>query len=162
MKISKLSAVFSNPWLSLLAAIVFSLITILLEFVITAEKNISFLLYYFLPVFIVFYLFLFERLSNRKITPWISGVVDGGVLTLSILRAFYTIPYFSGHALFLSYVLLSTKRFTTRVVALMVLLEVVILKVFIWHDATLYGGLLLGFLAGGVWLCCEKVTSRAA
>jgi len=55
----------------------------------------------------------------------------------------HPIPFFSGHALFLSYALLTMRSKLAKVTALVVLLEVAYLKIFVWQDATLLGGIAL-------------------
>ena len=76
-------------------------------------------------------------------------ILDLIVVLLSLARAITYIPYFSGHALFLSYTLLSARLRVVKILALIVLLQVVYLKLFKWNDwVTLLGGLLVGIAAG--------------
>ena len=140
------------PWVAIPAALGMGLLTVGIEVSCTAEKNISFLMLYFLPVFVAFYLFLFERLLSRPHSLWIQDGMDGIVIFASMLRAFYDIPFISGHAFFLSYALLTTRKPATRIIALLVFLQVAYMKMFLWHDSTLFGGMLCGIFASAVWL----------
>jgi hypothetical protein len=98
-------------------------------------------LYYFAPISVPFVCFLLERADTlRNKTAW-PYLIDLPVLVLSLIRAFYPLPFISGHAYFLSYALLTTRNWPARLTAALVLLEVIILKVFVWHDATLLGGM---------------------
>ena len=102
----------------------------------------NWLLYYFAPITFPFVCFLIERANALGTTtsprwPWL---VDLPVLALSITRAFYALPFISGHAFFLSYAVLTTRTKPARISAALVLLEVAYLKIFVWHDWTLLGG----------------------
>jgi hypothetical protein len=55
------------------------------------------------------------------------------------------VPLISGHALFLTYSLLSARSRVAQITAFAVLLQVIYLKLFVWHDLiTPSGGILLG------------------
>lgn len=113
----------------------------------------SFLLYYYLPISIPFVAYLFDRGANWSESNFIGQSIDLLVLGLSIGRAFVAIPFISGHALFLSYALLSTRTWVARILALLVLIEVAYLKIFVWQDMTLLGGIGLGSVAA---LCFHR------
>jgi hypothetical protein len=60
-------------------------------------------------------------------------------------RVVGNVPYVSGHTLFLTYCLLSTRSRVPRVAAAIVLLQVIYLKYFVWHDwITSTSGIVLG------------------
>ncbi len=101
------------------------------------------LVFYFAPIGMPFVAFLFDRAQHRdKIRWWI----DGPVVGLALLRSAYPIPIVSGHSLFLTYALLTSRSWVARLTAFIVLLQVIYLKTFVWHDATLIGGIIVGVL----------------
>lgn len=117
---------------------------------VDAERE--YMLYYYLPMAIPFVAFLFdrlERLAAPSLTQW---VVDAGVLAWSLTRAFIPIPFASGHALFLTYALLTTRGWVPRLTAALVMLQVIYLK-FAWRDVSLIGGIVLGCLAALLYRC---------
>jgi hypothetical protein len=74
--------------------------------------------------------------------------VDVLVVATSILRARGYVPLVSGHALFLTYAMLRRGSLVTRLAAALVMLEVIYLKFFVWHDfVTPAGGIALAVLA---------------
>jgi hypothetical protein len=119
-------------------------------FVILRSQGIlrSYLLWYFSPVGVVFAAFILDRIKVLGQTSVVQLVLDLGVTLLSLARALTFIPLISGHALFLSYTLLSTRLRVVQLLAAVVLLEVVYLKLYLWDDpVTLLGGTLVGGLA---------------
>jgi hypothetical protein len=66
---------------------------------------------------------------------------------VSFLRAILPIPFISGHALFLTYALLTTQTRLARWTAIIILIQVAAIKIFVWHDPTLLGGITVGILA---------------
>lgn len=139
-----------NRRLSPLARLAISIAaTLLFAASVTAHfrgETRHFLLYYFAPMALPFTAFLLERAAFWPESNAKNRSLDGVVLLMALLRAGLPIPGYSGHALFLSYALTSSRQRLTRVLALIVLLQVVWLKVQ-WRDATLVGGLVLGLLA---------------
>jgi len=101
------------------------------------------LVYYFAPIGVPFVAFLFDRAQHRNDIRW---WIDVPLVGLALLRAAYPIPIVSGHSLFLTYALLTSRSWVTRVTAFIVLLEVIYLKTFIWRDVTLVGGIIVGLL----------------
>lgn len=63
-------------------------------------------------------------------------------------------PIVSGHSLFLTYVMLTTRSWVARLTAVLVLIEVIYLKAFVWRDPTLIGGIVVGIFAALIerWL----------
>jgi hypothetical protein len=90
--------------------------------------------FYVVPVVIPFTAFLMDRLKRLMKLSAIATTVDVVVVGISILRMFGLVPLVSGHALFLSYALLRTGSWVTRITAGLVLVETVYLKFFVWHD----------------------------
>ena len=118
------------------------------------------LLYYFAPITFPFVCFLFDRaetLTNAAEPRW-PWLVDLPVLALSITRAFYALPFISGHAFFLSYALLTTRNKPARISAAVVLLEVAYLKIFLWQDATLFGGMAAAGISAALLLGLRKTS----
>ncbi|MBZ0288841.1 MAG: hypothetical protein K8I30_14585 [Anaerolineae bacterium] len=105
------------------------------------------LVYYFAPIGVPFVAFLFERAERWPDAPWL---IDLPLVMVSFARAVYPIPFISGHALFLSYAILTTRTRVTRWTAVIVLIQVAYVKIFVWHDPTLFGGIVLGMVAAWV------------
>ena len=103
-----------------------------------------FLLYYFVPVSVPFVAFILDRLQPQP-KPQIK--IDLPVVLLALTRAIYPLPFISGHALFLTYALFSSRMVVTRLAAFCVFLQVAYLKVFAWQDTTILGGVALGLAA---------------
>ncbi len=131
---------------SLTAALAFAGL-VLLRF--TGEAR-TFLLYYFVPIAVPFVAYLFDRAKYWNELSQTQVRIDVPVVILALLRAGLPIPLISGHALFLSYALLTTRSGLARITALLVLAEVVYIKIFLWQDITLVGGLILG-LGAAIW-----------
>lgn len=127
---------------SILAAALFAL-GIILTF---RGPERQFFLYYFVPIGVPFVAFLFDRAARRKALLIRHWALDVAVLSLSFTRAFVLVPLYSGHALFLTFALLTTRSWVVRGSALLVLMQVAYLK-FTWRDATFLGGLALGICA---------------
>ena len=105
-----------------------------------------FLLYYFLPVSVPFVAFAFDRAARWRQIQLVQWLIEGPIVLLALSRAFVAVPLVSGHALFLAYALLSSRSWVARLTAL-VMLQVAYLKIFVWADPTLIGGIILGMLA---------------
>jgi hypothetical protein len=106
-----------------------------------------FLLYYFTPIGIPFVAFLFDRVEQYALASLVSWAVDLAVLVPALTRAFVRLPLISGHALFLTYCLLTSRSRVARITAVLVLLQVAYLKLFVTHDKALFGGIIVGCLA---------------
>lgn len=110
-------------------------------------------LYYFAPMAAPFTAFLLDRLERRAQGSALLYALDLLVLAVSIARAFQPVPFVSGHALFLAYALLTVRMPAARALAALVMMQVVYLKLFVWHDATFWGGVAAALLAAGLyWL----------
>lgn len=131
---------------SLLAAGVFALFVTLL---FDGEFG-WYLLYYFTPIGIPFVAFLFDRAEGYSLRSKASWILDLVVLIPALTRMFIRLPLVSGHALFLTYCLLSARSTVARITAFLVLLQVAYLKIFVTHDTALIGGILAGCLAAFV------------
>jgi hypothetical protein len=109
------------------------------------------LIYYFAPVGVPFVCFLADRLQYPGLP-----LLDVPVLILALLRAAFTIPLISGHSLFLTYALLTTRTWVASITAVVVLVQVVYLKVFAWHDVTIVGGATLGLAAAWLYRTAKR------
>jgi hypothetical protein len=105
-----------------------------------------FLLYYFMPVGIPFVAFLFDRAEGHATASRGARAMDWIVLLPALARAFVRLPLISGHALFLTYCLLTSRSKVARASAALVLLQVAYLKIFVTHDTALIGGIIGGGL----------------
>ncbi|MEZ4667980.1 MAG: hypothetical protein R3E39_08700 [Anaerolineae bacterium] len=128
---------------ALLAALVFALFAI---WRYDGEWR-DLLVFYFAPIGIPFIIFLFDRAEHRRVTLWL---LDVPVVILAVLRSAYPIPLVSGHSLFLTYALFTTHSTMARLSAFIILIQVIILKTFVWHDTTLIGGVVAG--AAAAWI----------
>ena len=103
-----------------------------------------FWLYYFVPIGVPFVAFLLDRAQRWGILTWRHYPIDVTVVALSLARAAWPVPLISGHTLFLAYALLTTRSVVARVFAALVLVEVFVLKILVWHDwVTWIGGWLV-------------------
>lgn len=109
------------------------------------------LVYYFAPIGVPFVAYLFDRAEHWRKIIWF---IDIPVVILALLRSVYPIPIVSGHSLFLTYAMFTTRSWVARLTAALVLVEVIYLKVFVWRDPTLIGGIVVGIFAALVerWL----------
>lgn len=106
-----------------------------------------FLLYYHAPIGVAFVAYLFDRAEHVREIPFQQIIVEIVVLTLALSRVMIKTPYFSGHSLFLSYMILTVSSRVAWWTAMLVLLDVVYIKVFILQDATFWGGIIIGISA---------------
>jgi hypothetical protein len=103
---------------------------------------------YHAPIAVVFVVYVFDRAERwRTIGLW-QWAIEAAVVGVSLLRAVFSFPPVSGHALFLSYVLTSTPLRLLWWVAALVFAEVAYVKLVVLGDPTLIGGVIVGLLAG--------------
>lgn len=116
-----------------------------------AGGNLSNHFMYVLPIIVPFVAFLFDRAKGFWETGWPELMIDFAVVATSILRGMGVVPLVSGHALFLSYAIARPGSRLTRISALIVMLQVIYLKLFVWGDSiTPAAGILLGLFAAFV------------
>ena len=89
---------------------------------------------YVLPIIVPFVAFLFDRGARFRTARWPEWLTDLTVIAVSILRALGAIPLISGHALFLTYAIARPGSRLTKITALVVMLQVLYLKIFVWND----------------------------
>jgi hypothetical protein len=106
---------------------------------------------YVLPIIVPFVAFIFDRAKHFPEATLIELFVDSAVVVTSIMRMMGGVPLVSGHALFLTYAIARPGSRLTRITAAIVMLQVIYLKFFVWHDwVTPVTGLTLGLLAAFV------------
>lgn len=103
---------------------------------------------YVAPIVVPFVAFVFDRGREIREAIAVTFVVDVLVVGTAMMRVIGNVPFVSGHALFLTYALLRPGSLVTRITAALVMLEVVYLKCFVWHDLiTPLTGITLGSVA---------------
>jgi hypothetical protein len=103
---------------------------------------------YVLPIIVPFVAFVFDRAKHFPETALVELIVDIAVVGTSIMRVIGDVPLVSGHALFLTYAIARPGTRLTRITAALVMLQVIYLKFFVWHDwVTPITGITLGLLA---------------
>ena len=116
-----------------------------------AGGNLSNHFVYVLPIIVPFVAFLFDRAKGFSEVGWPELMIDFAVVGTSILRGIGVVPLVSGHVLFLTYAIARPGSRVTRITALIVMLQVIYLKFFVWHDPfTPATGIMLGLLAAFV------------
>ena len=89
---------------------------------------------YVVPIVVPFVAFLFDRVRRIWEPNFVVLLIDALVVGIALMRMMGKVPYVSGHALFLVYALLRPGSKVTRITAGLVMLEVIYLKFFVWHD----------------------------
>ncbi len=164
MKLIRDRRIAFHPVTVLIAALVAAAIFALLVSLLFEGETRQFLLYYFAPIGVPFVCFLFARAERRASISRAAWLIDVAVLIPALIRAFVLIPIISGHALFLSYALLTSRSGVARVTAVLILLQVAYIKIIVWHDATLFGGIIVGCVAAVLYrqTAVDKHKSQAA
>lgn len=107
------------------------------------------------PIVVPFAAFLFDRAARRRQVTAFQLIIDVLVVGTAIWRVIGHVPYVSGHALFLTYALLSTRSRVAQIAAAVVMLQVIYLKYIVWGDwITSTIGIAVGILAtlASMWL----------
>ena len=152
MDTKKLCALLFHP-LSVLFISVASTILFMTAIVVFSQGKKSFFsLYYLAPIGVPFIAFIFDRAERASGFSKKQIYVDSIIVVASLLRAEFLIPFYSGHALFLTYAMLTTKTWVARLTAVAVMIQVLYLKIFVWHDYEVFGGIALGVIAAIVFL----------
>jgi hypothetical protein len=105
------------------------------------------LLAYHLPIGLAFSMFVLTEAANFRKDHVARHFTSILVTGLSLLRALMEVPFYSGHAFFITYMVLVTESLAARIIALLVLLDVIYVKVWLLHDPTVWGGMVLGLVA---------------
>jgi hypothetical protein len=119
--------------------------------------------FYVTPIVVPFAAFLFDRAARRRKVNAFQLIADALVVATAMWRALGHVPYISGHTLFLTYALLSTRSRVAQITAGVVMLQVIYLKYIVWGDwITSTNGIVLGILAALVrmWLGAKADVER--
>lgn len=118
-------------------------------------------LIYVVPIVVPFIAFLFDRAGEIGEARPITFIIDALIVGLAMMRVVSTLPFISGHALFLVYAIFRPGSLVTRISAALVMLEVVYLKFLVWHDfVTPVTGTALGLIASLVVQRFRKTDER--
>lgn len=119
--------------------------------------------FYVAPIVVPFAAFLFDRAARHRQVTAFQLIIDVLVVGTAIWRVIGHVPYISGHALFLTYALLSTRSRVAQITAAVVMLQVIYLKYLVWDDwITSTIGIALGLLAAlaRMWLGAKSDVER--
>ncbi len=114
------------------------------------DRRMREILVYMAPLFLAGPLWIRLRLRTADARPAHAQALDAAVVGLSVARLLTGTSFlpFSGHTLFLSYVLLVTPRRAWRLSALLLLLFTTAFKVWLWGDVASWGwGIAVGVAA---------------
>jgi hypothetical protein len=104
--------------------------------------------FYVVPIIVPFVAFLFDRAEHLRETTITRVVVDAIVIGIAVGRVVAHVPLISGHTIFLTYAVFSSRSRLLIVSASLVMLQVIYLKYFVWHDAVSSTcGIVFGFIA---------------
>lgn len=136
-----------HPAVVMAVALGAALVAATLTRIVFDGEREGFILYYSVPIGVPFVAFLFDRAERRAHRSWRLWLVDAPVIALSLTRAVVPIPHISGHVLFLAYTLLTARTAVARWTAAAIMIQVAYLKIVLWQDPTVFGGVLLGAVA---------------
>jgi hypothetical protein len=89
--------------------------------------------------------FMFERVEHVREANFFQHGLDFLVFGLAVGRVVGDVPFISGHTLLLSYALVCSRSRIVRISAILVLVQTLYLKYFLWHDfVTATVGIILG------------------
>jgi hypothetical protein len=113
---------------------------------------------YVVPLTVPLIAFMFERVEHVREANFFQHGVDFLVFGLAVGRVVGDVPYVSGHTLMLSYILLQSKSKVVRISAIVVLVQTLFLKYFIWHDfGTSNLGIALGCILATLVVLSKKI-----
>jgi hypothetical protein len=100
---------------------------------------------YFVPLMVPMIAFMFERVEHVREANFFQHGLDFLVFGLAVGRVVGDVPFISGHTLLLSYALVCSRSRIVRISAILVLVQTLYLKYFLWHDfVTSTVGIILG------------------
>lgn len=145
---SKLRWLIFDPFVVLLLSIAGALLYAVWVHWRFGGQNLRSQYLYVVPIIVPFLSFLLDRGERIKRVSIAGLAIDFLVVGISMMRVIGNVPYISGHTLFLSYAILGPASRVTRITASLVMLEVIYLKYFVWHDpVTSSTGIVLGIIA---------------
>ena len=116
---------------------------------------------YFVPLMVPLFAFMLERVERVREANFFQHGVDFLVFALAAGRVVGDVPFISGHTLILSYALLQSKSNVVRVAAILVLVQTLYLKYFVWGDfVTSNVGIALGCTLALLVTLSKKMQAR--
>ena len=116
---------------------------------------------YFVPLMVPLFAFMLERVEHVREANFFQHGVDFLVFGLAAGRVVGDVPFISGHTLILSYALLQSKSNVVRVAAVIVLVQTLWLKYFVWGDfVTSNVGIVLGCTLALLVTLSKKMQTR--
>ena len=113
---------------------------------------------YVVPLTVPLIAFMFERVEHVREANFFQHGVDFLVFGLAVGRVVGDVPYVSGYTLILSYILLQSKSRLVRISAIVVLVQTLFLKYFMWHDfVTSNVGIALGSILAALVVLSKKI-----
>ena len=119
--------------------------------------------WYFVPLMVSCFAFMMERVQHVRQANFFQHGVDFLVFGLAVGRVTGgDVRYISGHTLLLSYMLVSSRSNIVRITSILVLVQTLFLKYYVWGDfVTSNVGMLLGCaLAAIVWVVSRRFTDK--
>ena len=121
--------------------------------------------WYFVPLMVPCFAFMIERVHHVRRANFFQHGVDFLVFGLAVGRVTGgDVRYVSGHTLLLSYMLVSSRSNIVRIASILVLVQTLYLKYYVWGDfVTSNVGIVLGCaLALLVWLVSRRGRGRSS
>ena len=117
---------------------------------------------YVVPIVVPFVAYLLDRAERWSERNKKQKLVDAIVVLIAMWRVIGNVPFVSGHTLFLSYCMITSRSLVARLTALIVMAQTVYLKYFVWHDwVTSTSGIVLGCVAAIIAWQMEDVVLEA-
>ena len=129
------------------------------EYVRASVLDLGGTFWYFVPLMVPCFAFMLERVQHVRQANFFQHGVDFLVFGLAVGRVTGAdVRYVSGHSLLLSYMLVSSRSNIVRVASIVVLVQTLYLKYYVWGDfVTSNVGIVLGCtLALIVWLASTR------
>ena len=118
---------------------------------------------YFVPLMVPLIAFMFERVEHVREANFFQHGVDYLVFVLAAGRVVGDVPYISGHTLLLSYMLLQSRSKLVCISSILVLVQTLFLKYFVWGDfVTSNVGIAMGCALAFLVALSRKVSGSAA
>ena len=89
---------------------------------------------YVVPIVVPFVAYLVDRGERWSERNKKQKLIDAIVVLIAMWRVIGNVPFVSGHTLFLSYCIITSRSLVARLTALIVMAQTVYLKYFVWHD----------------------------
>lgn len=113
---------------------------------------------YFVPLMVPFFAFVIERIQHVRQGSFFQHGVDLLVVGIAVGRVMgQNVLYISGHTVLLSYMLLSSKSRIVRVASILVLVQTLFLKYYVWGDFVTSN---VGLVVGCTLALIVKLVSR--